>query len=47
MIGDTGEIKEADVKKAIEFIKLNQESLQGVWVQDLDPLDKDMWQPIT
>ena len=46
MIGDTGEIKEADVKKAIEFVKLHQESLLGIWKQDLDAYDI-IWQRIT
>ena len=46
MIGDTGQIEVSDVKMAIDFVKLNQESLLALWEQDLDVADI-VWQRVS
>jgi hypothetical protein len=38
VIGDAGEIKQKDIKKAIEFIKLNKELLLDIWNDIIDPI---------
>jgi hypothetical protein len=37
VIGDTGDIKQTDVSKAKEFIKLNKETLLQLWRDEIDP----------
>ena len=39
VIGDTGEIKQQDIKKVIGFIKRNKDVLLQVWKDEIDPID--------